>query len=214
MICPSRTSSFLNSPRARCTTTPRMPPSRTSRFEPRPMTKSGISRSVQNRTSRAKPLPRKLDRAAELLKTNPDEVDEKLERLLATHKEMEKRIAELDRQTAESDAASLVKEAVDVDGTRLVVARRDLAVDALRALAQSLKSKLGSGVVVLGAAGDGRANLVGAVTEDLVARGISAARSACFRCTTLGRWCRGQARSRRFWWALRRASSGRDGCSG
>ncbi|HYI44785.1 MAG TPA: DHHA1 domain-containing protein, partial [Actinomycetota bacterium] len=44
----------------------------------------------------------------------------------------------------------------------------------LRSLAQTLKSKLGSGVIVLGAAGEGRANLVGAVTKDLAAKGISA----------------------------------------
>ena len=115
-----------------------------------------------------------LDRAAELLKANPDEVAEKLERLLATHKDMERRLAELDRKSADSDAAELAQAAVDVDGTRLVVARRDIGVDALRSLAQTLKSKLGSGVIVLGAAGEGRANLVGAVTKDLAAKGISA----------------------------------------
>jgi alanyl-tRNA synthetase len=115
-----------------------------------------------------------LDRAAELLKATPDEVAEKLERLLATHKDMERRLAELDRKSADSDAAELAQAAVDVDGTRLVVARRDIGVDALRSLAQTLKSKLGSGVIVLGAAGEGRANLVGAVTKDLAAKGISA----------------------------------------
>ncbi|MEA2446971.1 MAG: alanyl-tRNA synthetase, partial [Actinomycetota bacterium] len=115
-----------------------------------------------------------LGRAAELLKATPEDVVEKLERLLATHKDMERRVAELDRKSADSDAASLADGAVDVDGTRLVVARRDIDVDGLRSLAQSLKSKLGSGVIVLGAAGDGRANLVGAVTKDLTAKGISA----------------------------------------
>jgi alanyl-tRNA synthetase len=63
---------------------------------------------------------------------------------------------------------------LDVNGARLVVARRDGDVDALRALAQALKGKLGTSVVVLGTAGEGRANLVGAVSKDLVGRGISA----------------------------------------
>jgi len=61
-----------------------------------------------------------------------------------------------------------------MDGTRLVVARRDADVDALRSLAQQLKGRLGSAVIVLGTAGEGRANLVGAVSKDLVERGISA----------------------------------------
>jgi alanyl-tRNA synthetase len=115
-----------------------------------------------------------LERAAEVLRTNPDEVAEKVERLLQTQKEMERRLAEIEKRSAESDAASLADAAVDLDGTRLVVARRDVGVDTLRSLAQSLKGRLGSAVIVLGTAGEGRANLVGAVTKDLTERGISA----------------------------------------
>jgi alanyl-tRNA synthetase len=54
------------------------------------------------------------------------------------------------------------------------VARRDVGVDALRSLAQTLKGRLGSAVIVLGTAGEGRANLVGAVTKDLTEKGVSA----------------------------------------
>ena len=117
---------------------------------------------------------RAVEEMASMLKAGPDDVTEKLERLLETHKQMERKLADLDKKESESEAASLAASAVDVDGTRLVVARRDLDVDSLRSLAQSLRSKLGSGVIVLGAAGEGRANLVGAVTKDLTAKGISA----------------------------------------
>jgi alanyl-tRNA synthetase len=115
-----------------------------------------------------------LQRAADALKTNPDEVVERIERLLATQKEMERRIAGVERQAAEADAAQLADAAMEVDGTRLVAARRDEGVDQLRTLAQMLKGRLGSAVIVLGASGDGRANLVAAVTGDLTARGLSA----------------------------------------
>jgi alanyl-tRNA synthetase len=115
-----------------------------------------------------------LQRAAELLRTNPDDVADRVEKLLATQKEMEKRIAEVERKGAESEADELAAQATDVNGTRLVVARRDAGVDALRQLAQQLKGKLGSSVVILGAAGDGKANLVAAVTKDLTERGIAA----------------------------------------
>jgi alanyl-tRNA synthetase len=115
-----------------------------------------------------------LQRAADALKVTPDEVAERIEKLLATQKELEQKIAGVERKAAEADAAVLAKKAVDVDGTRLVAARRDEGVDQLRALAQMLKSKLGSAVIVLGTAGEGRANLVGAVTSDLIARGLSA----------------------------------------
>ncbi|HEX2234742.1 MAG TPA: alanine--tRNA ligase [Actinomycetota bacterium] len=115
-----------------------------------------------------------LERVAETLRATPDEVAERVERLVAGAKDMERRLAEVERKSTEADAARLASAAVEVDGTRLVVARRDIGVDALRSLAQKLKGRLGSAVVVLGAAGEGRANLVGAVTRDLAERGISA----------------------------------------
>jgi alanyl-tRNA synthetase len=117
---------------------------------------------------------RVLERAAETLKTNPDDVAERVEKLVATQKEMERRIAEIERRSAASDAADLASTAVDVNGTRLVVARRDIGVDGLRSLAQKLKGELGSAVVILGTAGDSNANLVAGVTKDVVAKGISA----------------------------------------
>ena len=115
-----------------------------------------------------------LERAAGALKSSPEEVPDRIERLLATQKEMERKLAEVEKRTSEADADALAQSAVDVDGTRLVVARRDVGVDALRALAQTLKGKLGSAVIVLGASGEGRANLVGAVSKDVAERGISA----------------------------------------
>jgi alanyl-tRNA synthetase len=115
-----------------------------------------------------------LERAARILKSPPEEVAERLEKLLATQKDLERRVAASEKKSAETEADELVGKATDLDGTRLVVARRDVGVDALRSLAQSLKGRLGSAVIVLGTAGEGRANLVGAVTKDLVDRGISA----------------------------------------
>jgi len=115
-----------------------------------------------------------LEQTAHLLRAQPDEVAERVERLLAQGKEMERKLAEVERRGADADASALADAAVDLDGTRLVVARRDLTVDALRSLAQNLKGRLGSAVIVLGAAGEGRANLVGALTKDLVERGLNA----------------------------------------
>ncbi|MBA2312476.1 MAG: alanine--tRNA ligase [Actinobacteria bacterium] len=115
-----------------------------------------------------------LERAARALKANPDDVAERVERLLATQKEMEGRLGDIDKRAAETEAAQLAESAVNIDGARLVVARRDVGVDQLRSFAQSLRSRIGSGIVVLGTAQDGKANLVGAVTGDLVQRGISA----------------------------------------
>ena len=115
-----------------------------------------------------------LERAAAALKANPDEVAEKVERLVATQKEMERKIGEIERSSADSDARSLAATAEDLGGTRLVVARREAAVDQLRALALALKGQLGPSIVVLGTAGESNANLVVAVSKDVVATGVSA----------------------------------------
>ena len=115
-----------------------------------------------------------LEQTAHLLRAQPDEVAERVERLLAQSKEMERKLAEVERKGADADAASLANDAVDLDGTRLVVARRDSSVDALRSLAQNLKGRLGSAVIVLGSAGEGSANLVAALSKDLIERGLNA----------------------------------------
>ncbi|MFN2593707.1 MAG: alanine--tRNA ligase-related protein, partial [Actinomycetota bacterium] len=115
-----------------------------------------------------------LERAAETLKTAPEDVAERIEKLLATHKEMERRLAAVDRQGASEDAGELAATATELPSGKLVVARRDAPVDAVRGLAQTVKGRLGTGVVVLGTATDGKANLVASVSKDLVAEGISA----------------------------------------
>ncbi|HEV3472758.1 MAG TPA: alanine--tRNA ligase [Actinomycetota bacterium] len=115
-----------------------------------------------------------LERIAASLKATPDEVAERVEKLVATQKDMERRLAAVERQNVSEDAAALATEAIDVNGSRLLVVRRDGDVDALRSLAQTLKGRIGSGIVILGTAQAGRANLIGAVTKDLVERGVSA----------------------------------------
>ena len=117
---------------------------------------------------------RSLEKIAADLKTSPDEAAERVEKLLASQKDMERRLAAVERQTEHADAAALAADATDVNGSRLLVLRREGEVDALRSLAQTLKGRIGSGIVILGTAQEGRANLIGAVTKDLVDRGVSA----------------------------------------
>jgi alanyl-tRNA synthetase len=117
---------------------------------------------------------RELERTADLLRVAPDDVADRVEKLQATTKDMERRLQEVERKSQDQDARELLEAAIECNGSRLVVARRDLGVDALRALAQGLRGRLGSGVIVLGTAAQGHANLVAAATKDLVDKGLSA----------------------------------------
>ena len=66
----------------------------------------------------------------------------------------------------------MLDKAVDINGIRAVTARFDqLDMDALRNTCETLRSKLGSGVVVLASAFGGKVSFVAMATKDAVERG-------------------------------------------
>jgi alanyl-tRNA synthetase len=95
-------------------------------------------------------------------------------RIAAQEEEMKKLRRELEQvrmksaSAAVSDAAST---AVEVKGVKVLAQRVDaLDKSQMRNLADELRGKLGSGIVVLGAAADGRVSLIVAITKDLTSR--------------------------------------------
>ncbi|HUU54002.1 MAG TPA: alanine--tRNA ligase [Armatimonadota bacterium] len=116
-----------------------------------------------------------LERAGEALKCRPEEVARRIETLQGEARKREREINRLQKRGAGERAADLVQEAVDVSGVKLVAARVDgLGAEALRSLADDLRNRLGSGIVVLGAAGEGGVQLVAGVSKDLVKAGFHA----------------------------------------
>jgi alanyl-tRNA synthetase len=72
---------------------------------------------------------------------------------------------------AKGRAQDLVAGARPVAGVPVVVARLDgLDAEGLRAVVDSVRERLGSGVILLGAVTDGKVSLVSAVTKDLTGR--------------------------------------------
>ena len=70
-----------------------------------------------------------------------------------------------------SRAEDLIAAARQINGVAVVTARIDgLDADGLRSVADTLRDRLGSGVVCVGSVTDGKVNLVAAVTKDLVKR--------------------------------------------
>ena len=106
-----------------------------------------------------------------LLKTSPDQVGEKLERLLVEHKQKEKEIESLRSKLLSSQSADLLEGVKEINGTRLLV--RQVEADspkALRDFADRIKERLGSGLIVLGARQNEKAMLLCVVTQDLLGR--------------------------------------------
>jgi alanyl-tRNA synthetase len=112
-----------------------------------------------------------LKEAADLLKISPLEVPKRLAKLLEEQKQLERQLAELEGKLARSRADDLVASARQVGGIAVIAARLDgLDAEGLRAVADRLRERLGSGVVVVGSAHDEKVNLVAAVTKDLTKR--------------------------------------------
>ena len=107
------------------------------------------------------------------LEVREDVAVEAIEKLQSENKRLAREATQLKTRLAMGGGGSAKEgdETVDVNGVTL--ARRqvaDLDKDALRGLADSLKAKIKSGIVVLASANDGKVQIVVAVTADLTGR--------------------------------------------
>ncbi|HEY8518229.1 MAG TPA: alanine--tRNA ligase [Candidatus Binatia bacterium] len=114
---------------------------------------------------------RELRQVAELLHGNEEEVAAKLEKLLAQQKELERKLAEAQSKLVSGASRDLLDDVRQVDGIKVLAQRVD-QVDAkvLRDLADKLRDRMRSGVVVLGGSDGQKVLLLAAVTKDLVGR--------------------------------------------
>jgi alanyl-tRNA synthetase len=100
--------------------------------------------------------------AADLLRTDPDDLLPSLDRLLARQREAEKELSKLRQQSSESVATELAKGAVE----GIVVAKQDsFEPDALRTLAQAVQRHDGVRAVALGGSPDGAKVALVVVTD-------------------------------------------------
>ncbi len=109
-------------------------------------------------------------RAAAALRVPEERVPDAIEQLLEQRARLEKELASARRAGMDTSATSLVAKAEALDGRRLVVANvGDADAEQLRALSDTVREQIGSGVVVLGGVRNDRAALAVAVTKDLTA---------------------------------------------
>jgi len=102
--------------------------------------------------------------SAEALKAKVAAQDEEMKRL---RRELES----LKMKSASAATADAAASAVEVKGVKLLAQRVDaLDKSQMRNLVDELRGKLGSGVVVLGAAADGKVSLIVGVSKDLTGR--------------------------------------------
>jgi alanyl-tRNA synthetase len=109
-----------------------------------------------------------LNELAHTLRAPRTELTRAITRLLDQQRQLENELEILKRKEAKSQLGSLAEARKDVKGVP-VIAQKVAGVDAsmLRELAEATGSKIGSGVVVLGLALNGKASLVAVVSKDL-----------------------------------------------
>ena len=108
---------------------------------------------------------------AHTLRTPRTELTRTLTRILEQQRQLESELETLKRKAANSQIGNLVEAPKDIRGVP-VISRKVEGVDAsmLRELAENAGTKIGSGVVVLGLASNGKASLVAVVSQDLQKR--------------------------------------------
>ena len=112
-----------------------------------------------------------LRRAGDLLRATPKEVPDKIERMAEQVRTLQQELNRLKAKEASGLATELARRA----DRGVVVERRDgLNPNELRQLAVETVRALGSGVVGLAGATDGKAGIAVAVSKDVIARGASA----------------------------------------
>ncbi|MFT9453048.1 alanine--tRNA ligase [Komagataeibacter saccharivorans] len=111
----------------------------------------------------------RLNQIAAMLRVPPAEAPERLAVVLEERKVMERQISDLQRKLASgSQAASSIE---DINGIKLDARNvGELPPKELKPLADSLRTEIGSGVVVLISTADGKGSIVVAATPDLAER--------------------------------------------
>jgi alanyl-tRNA synthetase len=113
----------------------------------------------------------RVGRIQQLLRANEPELVEAVERLLQSQRALEKKLEQLRGKLAVSHRGELAGAIRSVKDVKVLSTRvEEMDRNQMRNLVDQLKTELKSGVVVLGAAGEGKVALVVGVTKDLTPR--------------------------------------------
>ncbi len=117
----------------------------------------------------------KLDKSAALLKTSVDEIEARIGKLIDENKALSSENESLKSKLANEAVADVMDSVKDIKGTKLLAAAvPDQDMNGLRGLGDSLKEKLGEGVVVLASSKDGKVSLCAMATDAAVKAGAHA----------------------------------------
>jgi alanyl-tRNA synthetase len=112
-----------------------------------------------------------IEQAATLLKSDSSQLESRIRKLLEHQRELERQVESLRGKLQSGQAGQLLDAVREVSGVKILAVKVD-SMDGrqLREMADQLRDKLGSGVLVIGCEQEGKANLLVAVSKDLTDR--------------------------------------------
>ena len=108
-----------------------------------------------------------LKQLCEIVKTNPDELVNRVQQLADSNKALEKQLEQLKSKMASSAGSDLASQAIEINGVKVLVAHvPGFNAKALRDTVDQLKNKLGTSVVLLVSSEEDKVSLVAGVSKD------------------------------------------------
>jgi len=116
-----------------------------------------------------------LSQLAELLKTVPTKLNERIEKLLEENKQYAQELKQAKKGQLAELIANLISKAETINNVPLIAAELNVTAEELRLCADDAMEAFKSGVLVLGTkTAEDKCSLIARVSEDLVAKGIKA----------------------------------------
>ncbi len=106
-----------------------------------------------------------------LLKTDSQNVLDRVVSLQDQTKELEKALNSAKQKLASQQGADMLSNAVEINGVKVLIANLEgVEAKSLRSMMDDIKNRIGEGIVVLGVANDAKVNLIAGVTKNLTSK--------------------------------------------
>jgi alanyl-tRNA synthetase len=104
-----------------------------------------------------------------LLKTDSQNVVDRVVSLQNQTKELEKALNSAKQKLASQQGADMLSNAVEINGVKVLIANLEgVEAKSLRSMMDDIKNRIGEGIVVLGVANESKVNLIAGVTKNLI----------------------------------------------
>lgn len=117
-----------------------------------------------------------LKEASNKLKANPKDIVSRIEALQNDMRQLQRENESMSAKLGNIQAGNLMNEVKEINGVKVLASKVNATdMNNLRTMVDELKTKIGSGVVILGSvSGEDKVNLSAGVTEDLISKGYHA----------------------------------------